>query len=89
MSLIVALDCLRKFNVMHELMHGIGFWHEQQRDDRDQYVNVFYENLIASIIMSKLEMVQGYLIMLLILLFQISMRFRTIEGQQLQDWLIT
>ncbi|XP_057372024.1 hatching enzyme 1.2-like [Daphnia carinata] len=45
-SLIVAKNCLRKFNVMHELMHSLGFYHEQQRDDRDKYIKVFYDNIV-------------------------------------------
>ena len=33
--------------IMHELMHALGFWHEQQRPDREQFVNV-REDLIAA-----------------------------------------
>jgi len=46
-SLIKTKGCLRKFNVMHELMHTLGFWHEQQREDRDQYITVNYSNIIS------------------------------------------
>lgn len=38
--------CLVKVGtVMHELMHAVGFLHEQNREERDQYVDIRLENV--------------------------------------------
>jgi hypothetical protein len=37
--------CIYKGTIMHELLHALGFFHEQTRADRDQYVNVYYDNI--------------------------------------------
>lgn len=34
-----------RFEVVHALMHVLGFWHEHQRPDRDQYVQVQAANV--------------------------------------------
>ncbi|XP_066276693.1 uncharacterized protein [Branchiostoma lanceolatum] len=37
--------CLGKATIMHELMHAVGFWHEQSRPDRDDWVWIYLENV--------------------------------------------
>ncbi len=31
--------------IMHEIMHSLGFWHEQSRNDRNTYVTIHLENV--------------------------------------------
>lgn len=37
--------CNHQGVTMHEMMHAVGFWHEQSRYDRDQYVEIMWENI--------------------------------------------
>ncbi|XP_031568759.1 MAM and LDL-receptor class A domain-containing protein 2-like [Actinia tenebrosa] len=37
--------CYSKGTIQHEMLHASGFWHEQSRPDRNQYVEVLWENI--------------------------------------------
>ncbi|MFY7698316.1 MAG: Dot/Icm T4SS effector Zinc-dependent metalloprotease LegP [Legionella sp.] len=43
-EIILGKRCRTMF-VVHEIMHALGFWHEQSRHDRDFFVRIVWENI--------------------------------------------
>ncbi|XP_065663209.1 zinc metalloproteinase nas-4 [Hydra vulgaris] len=41
----LGIGCRKFGTVMHEMMHTIGIIHEQSRPDRNQYIDVLYDNI--------------------------------------------
>ncbi len=51
--------CLYAGIVIHELLHAIGFHHEQNRPDRDNFIKVNYENISPDMAYNFDKMISG------------------------------
>ncbi|XP_034558914.1 meprin A subunit beta-like [Notolabrus celidotus] len=43
--LSIGNNCDRLGTVEHEFLHALGFWHEQSRADRDDYVDIMWDRI--------------------------------------------
>ncbi|KAL1254555.1 hypothetical protein QQF64_016784 [Cirrhinus molitorella] len=46
-ELSIGTNCDRLGTVEHEFLHALGFWHEQSRSDRDDYVTIVWDQIEA------------------------------------------
>lgn len=44
-ELVLGPSCLNFGTILHELLHALGFFHEHTRPDRDNYLEIYYENI--------------------------------------------
>ncbi|XP_054579582.1 meprin A subunit beta [Eptesicus fuscus] len=44
-NLSIGENCDRIATIQHEFLHALGFWHEQSRSDRDDYVSIIWDRI--------------------------------------------
>merc|ERR1711862_1054963 len=41
----LSTGCYTERTIQHEFIHALGFYHEQSRPDRDQYIKINWRNI--------------------------------------------
>lgn len=44
-NISLGSGCYTRGVILHEILHSLGIWHEQSRTDRNNFVNILYENI--------------------------------------------
>ncbi|XP_064410255.1 LOW QUALITY PROTEIN: meprin A subunit beta [Latimeria chalumnae] len=44
-ELSIGANCEKIATIEHEFLHALGFWHEQSRSDRDDYVTIMWDRI--------------------------------------------
>lgn len=39
-------ECINKGTIIHEFLHALGLWHEHSRSDRDEYIEILWNNVV-------------------------------------------
>jgi len=47
--------CMTRKHILHELGHTLGLYHEMARHDRDEYLNVYPENMVAHKVKKRMD----------------------------------
>lgn len=47
-NICLSSGCWGKGTITHEIAHALGFWHEQSRPDRDDFIRVVWPNIPAA-----------------------------------------
>lgn len=48
-NISIGLFCDRRFIVEHEILHALGFFHEQSRYDRDDFLTIQFQNILEGL----------------------------------------